>query len=57
MTITEMTLTPVDRATLLAIVITSPTADPRDQILGRGMVDGVETSYAHLEIAAVRSSG
>lgn len=45
----EMTLTPVEGGTLLAIVITYPTAELRDQILGTGMVDGMETSYARLE--------
>ncbi|WP_134325343.1 SRPBCC family protein [Cumulibacter soli] len=45
----EMTLTPVDGGTLLAIVITYPSADVRDAVLATGMTDGMETSYARLE--------
>jgi uncharacterized protein YndB with AHSA1/START domain len=45
----EMTLTAFDGGTLVAIVITYPTTELRDQILGMGMVDGMETSYARLE--------
>ncbi len=48
-TLNEMTLTPADGGTLLAIVITYPTFELRDQILGMGMVDGMETSYLRLE--------
>lgn len=48
-TLNEMTLTPADGGTLLAIVITYPTMELRDQILGMGMVDGMEVSYARLE--------
>ena len=48
-TLNELTLTPVDGGTLVAIVITYPDAELRDQILGTGMVDGMETSYARLE--------
>ncbi len=45
----ELTLTPVEGGTLLTIVITYPNAELRDTILGTGMVDGMETSYARLE--------
>lgn len=45
----ELTLTPVDGGTLLAIVITYPDAETRDIVLGTGMVGGMETSYARLE--------
>jgi uncharacterized protein YndB with AHSA1/START domain len=48
-TVNEMTLTPTTGGTLLAIVITYPDAQTRDAVLGTGMVDGMETSYARLE--------
>lgn len=48
-TVNEMTLTPVAGGTLLAIVITYPDAETRDTVLGTGMVDGMEASYARLE--------
>ena len=44
-----MTLTPVESGTLLSLVVTYPSADIRDQALGTGQVDGMETSYARLE--------
>lgn len=48
-TVNEMTLTPVEGGTLLAIVMTYPDAATRDVVLGTGMVGGMETSYARLE--------
>lgn len=48
-TVNELTLTPLDPGTLLALVITFPDADTRDAILATGMTDGMETSYARLE--------
>lgn len=45
----EMTLTPVQGGTLLAIVITYPSDEVRDMVLATGMTDGMETSYARLE--------
>jgi uncharacterized protein YndB with AHSA1/START domain len=48
-TTNEMTLTSRDDGTLLSVVITYPSADVRDIVLGTGMVDGVEASYARLE--------
>lgn len=48
-TVNEMTLTPVEGGTLLSIVITYPSAEVRDMVLGTGMVGGMETSYARLE--------
>jgi uncharacterized protein YndB with AHSA1/START domain len=48
-TTNEMTLTPVEGGTLLAILITYPSAEIRDMVLGTGMTDGMETSYARLE--------
>ncbi|MFW7414825.1 SRPBCC family protein [Demequina sp. SO4-18] len=47
--INEMTLIPVDDGTLLTVVVTYPNAEVRDIVLGTGMVDGMETSYARLE--------
>ncbi len=48
-TLNEMTLTPVESGTLVSLVITYPDAEIRDMILGTGMTDGMETSYARLE--------
>ncbi|WP_310961643.1 SRPBCC family protein [Nocardioides terrisoli] len=48
-TVNELTLTPVDGGTLLSLLITYPDATTRDIVLGTGMVDGMETSYARLE--------
>lgn len=48
-TTNELTLTPVDRGTLLSIVVTYPDTETRDAVLGTGMVDGMETSYARME--------
>ncbi len=45
----ELTLTPVDGGTLLAIVMTFPDATLRDATLATGMTDGMETSYRRLE--------
>lgn len=47
--VNELTLTPVHGGTLLSIVITYPDAETRDMVLGTGMVDGMEASYARLE--------
>lgn len=48
-TVNEMTLTPVEGGTLLSLLITYPSLEMRDMIIGTGMVDGMETSYARLE--------
>lgn len=48
-TTNEMTLTAVDEGTLLSIVVTYPNAEVRDAILGTGMTEGMERSYARLE--------
>ncbi len=45
----EMTLTAAPGGTLLSIVITYPSKELRDMILGTGMTAGMETSYARLE--------
>jgi uncharacterized protein YndB with AHSA1/START domain len=52
-TLNELTLTPVQGGTLLAIVITYPDAAIRDMALGTGMVGGMEASYARLEDAVL----
>jgi len=44
-----LTLTTVGADTLLTLVITYPTKELRDMILGTGMVAGMEQSYARLE--------
>jgi uncharacterized protein YndB with AHSA1/START domain len=48
-TVNEMTLTALDAGTLLTIVVTYPSAEVRDTVLGTGMTDGMERSYARLE--------
>ncbi|HEU5044152.1 MAG TPA: SRPBCC family protein [Nocardioidaceae bacterium] len=48
-TVNELTLTPVEDGTLLALVVTYPDAQTRDIVLGTGMVNGMEASYARLE--------
>lgn len=45
----ELTLTPIADGTLLTLVITYPTAEMREMVLGTGMVGGMEASYARLE--------
>lgn len=45
----EQTLTPVDGGTLLVLVVTYASREQRDLILGTGMTDGMEASYARLE--------
>lgn len=45
----EMTLVAVPGGTLLSLLITYPSKELRDMILGTGMTEGMETSYARLE--------
>jgi uncharacterized protein YndB with AHSA1/START domain len=45
----ELTLTTLPHGTLLALVITYPSKELRDMILGTGMTAGMEASYARLE--------
>lgn len=45
----ELTLTPVQEGTLMSLLITYPSKELRDMILGTGMTTGMETSYARLE--------
>ncbi len=48
-TVNEMTLTPVKEGTLMSLLITYPSKELRDMILGTGMTKGMETSYQRLE--------
>jgi len=52
-TTNELTLTPLEEGTLLSLLITYPSAELRDSVLGTGMVDGMEASYARLESAVL----
>lgn len=45
----ELTMTAVQGGTLLSLVITYPSKEVRDMILGTGMTTGMETSYQRLE--------
>lgn len=45
----DLTLTPVEGGTLVSTVMTFPSPELRDQILGTGMAEGMEVSYARLE--------
>jgi uncharacterized protein YndB with AHSA1/START domain len=47
--VNELALTPVGAGTLMTLVVTYPSAEVRDMVLGTGMTDGMETSYARLE--------
>jgi uncharacterized protein YndB with AHSA1/START domain len=52
----EMTLTPVKAGTLLSFVITYPSREMRDMVLGTGMTKGMETSYARLEREVLKAA-
>jgi len=45
----ELTLVPLREGTLLSLLITYPSKELRDMILGTGMTTGMEASYARLE--------
>ncbi len=45
----ELTLTPLQEGTLMSLLITYPSKELRDMILGTGMTKGMEASYARLE--------
>lgn len=53
--INDLTFRPVEGGTLISILITYPSAETRDMVLGTGMVDGMETSYARLEEVVLAS--
>jgi uncharacterized protein YndB with AHSA1/START domain len=48
-TLNELTLTPHAGGTLLTLLVTYPSKELRDMVLGTGMTDGMEASYARLE--------
>jgi uncharacterized protein YndB with AHSA1/START domain len=48
-TVNELTLTAVGDGTLVSLLVTYPDAQVRDAVLGTGMADGMEASYARLE--------
>ena len=45
----ELTLTPMQEGTLMSLLITYPSKELREMILGTGMTTGMEASYARLE--------
>jgi uncharacterized protein YndB with AHSA1/START domain len=45
----ELSLVPMHGGTLVSLVITYPTKELRDMILGTGMTTGMEASYARME--------
>jgi uncharacterized protein YndB with AHSA1/START domain len=47
--VNELTLTPVEGGTVLTLLITYPSAEVRDIVLGTGMTTGMERSYQRLE--------
>ncbi len=51
-----MTLVPVEGGTLLTLVITYPSLEVRDMVLGTGMVSGMEQSYARLESEVLKAA-
>lgn len=56
-TTNELTLTAVTDGTLLSLLITYPDAETRDLVLGTGMTDGMEASYARLESVVLTPAG
>ncbi len=48
-TTNELTLTAVEGGTLLSLLITYPSVEVRDIVLGTGITTGMEASYARLE--------
>jgi uncharacterized protein YndB with AHSA1/START domain len=51
-----MTLTPVEGGTLMTLVVTYPSRELRDMVLGTGMVGGMEQSYARLEREVLKAA-
>ncbi len=47
--VNELTLTPAGAGTLMTLIVTYPSAEVRDMVLGTGMTEGMERSYARLE--------
>ncbi len=52
----ELTLTAVPGGTLMALVITYPSKELRDMVLGTGMTTGMEASYARLEASVLAAA-
>lgn len=52
----ELTLVAVPTGTLLSLLITYPSQEVREMVLGTGMTDGMETSYARLEREVLRAA-
>lgn len=52
----ELTLTAVPGGTLMSLVITYPSKELRDMILGTGMTAGMEASYARLEREVLKAA-
>lgn len=48
-TMNELTLSELEDGTLMSLLITYPSVEVRDMVLGTGMADGMEASYARLE--------
>lgn len=48
-TLNGLTLVATPAGTLLTLLITYPSKEVRDMVLGTGMTGGMETSYARLE--------
>ena len=53
-TLNDLNLYEEDGATLITLLVEYPDKDTRDMILGTGMLDGMEASYARLEDAVLR---
>ncbi len=45
----ELTLTALQEGTLMSLLITYPSVELRNMVLGTGMASGMEASYARLE--------
>jgi uncharacterized protein YndB with AHSA1/START domain len=52
-TTNELTLTELQEGTLMSLLITYPSPEVRDMVLGTGMANGMEASYARLESAVL----
>jgi hypothetical protein len=52
----ELTLTPAREGTLMSLVITYPSKEVRDMVLGTGMTKGMETSYQRLEREVLKAA-
>lgn len=52
----ELTLSPTREGTLMSLVITYPSKEIRDMVLGTGMTKGMETSYQRLEREVLKAA-